>query len=157
MAGNEISTFPRFVSSTLLMVAFFSIFQAGSILLADLSFSDAKTEVGFWSSKSYQPTTLSKKNAQSNIQAAIAQWPQNPEYLSLQAHAHNWQAFWAVDEEVQVAEGHLAIRSQQQAQISRPAYKAGWAALQDYKARMGEYDDIWRQAREHKARLGERK
>lgn len=128
----------RAVIALAVLVVCCSLYSAVNILLGDLAFKRAEVEVGYWGHPDYTPTASAISRVETDLQKALDRRPGHPDYLSLKAHMNSWLAFWEMDPTKSLNYGRQALANQQEAQKSRPAFKAGQAALENYRARLGE-------------------
>jgi hypothetical protein len=129
------------------------IYQAGRLGLSDIHFSRAELELSFWGRQDYRPQQPRISAANENINAALAAWPENPDYLEVRAHLLMWQAYWEKQPALAARFSHEALALKIRALERRPARRQDWIELAGDKARLGQNDATWKMALEKSGNL----
>jgi len=128
----------RLLAAAALLGALAVTWQSARLLQLDLAFTAAATEVSFWGRRGYQPTPVTRRDTERSVEALLAASPTQPDYLELAASLYDWQGYWATDPAQAADYNRRALQAQYTAQLSRPAYGPGWAALAEQAARIGD-------------------
>ncbi len=136
-----------------LLLTLIGMFWPARLLLQDLRFTAATTEVSYWGRGEYEPLPAVVERAKAQIEQLLLAYPGHPEYLELQANTLAWLAYWSDDPEQRHQYLHDAVTAQFLALESRPAYPQSWVKLIDYNARADGDDKVEVQAQQYLAAL----
>ncbi|MCZ6828287.1 MAG: hypothetical protein O7F73_01620, partial [Gammaproteobacteria bacterium] len=114
----------------------------------DIHFTSASTELSFWARQDYRPQQSRVSVVEQNINAALAGWPHNPDYLDAKARFLTWQAYWEEQGTLARTLSQQALELKLGALERRPARRQSWVELAGDKARLGQNDASWNLALE---------
>jgi len=128
------------ISLPLLVSLPLCIFYALKIAASDIHFANANTELSFWARQDYRPQQSRVSMAEKNINAALAGWPGNPDYLDAKARFLLWQSYWEERRALASTLSRQALELKLKALERRPARRQSWIDLARDKARLGQND-----------------
>lgn len=107
---------------------------AAQVLRSDPVYFAAQRQVVYWGQDGITPSRTQVVSVLEAVNAALAAWPENADYLSLQARLHLWQALSASGRAA--ANQHLedALQSMEQSFRYRPASPYAWLQYAEYRA-----------------------
>jgi hypothetical protein len=135
------------VAVVALALAVVGVAHSASLVQQNLLFTRAQTEVSFWGRGDYQPDETTINRTVNQLEDLLKTSPKHPDYLSLQANAVVWLAYWS-EKDASASSGRSvqqASNSQYAALQSRPAHRYSWVKLAEYLSRS--------EASEHKLAL----
>lgn len=119
----------------LLLLVLTSVYCGYSLLVQDLAYTRAQTELSFWGRGNYKPTPQAILGVDQALQTLLEGAPGHPEYLELHAHYSAWQAYWTLDLLARDTLNGEAVTRQYRALVSRPAHRQGWSKMVKYASR----------------------
>ncbi len=122
----------RPVAALVLLLALMGAYLGFDLLVQDLAYTRAETELSFWGRDNYQPTPTAILDTGQTLQTLLERAPRHPDYLELQGRYTAWQAYWAEDVPASDALRREAVTSQHHSLLSRPAYRPGWSIMVEY-------------------------
>jgi hypothetical protein len=128
-------TSARPVAALMLLLTLTCVYFGLSLLVQDLAYTRAQTELSFWGRGNYQPTVQAIQAVSETLEDLLEGAPQHPEYLQLQANNFSWQAYWSQDMSTRDALNGEAVTNQYRALQSRPAHRQGWSKMVEYASR----------------------
>jgi len=124
------------MAALILLLVLMAIAHAASLLINDLRFTRAQTEVSFWGRGDYNPSQASVRRAGQALDDLLYASPNHPAYLSVRANSYVWQAYWVSDIALERQYTRQAVRLQIAALKSRPAHPHSRAKMIEYKERL---------------------
>lgn len=106
-----------------------------NVLVQDLAYTRAQTELSFWGRGDYQPTPQAVDDTEQTLQFLLAENPYHPEFLILQARYNAWQAYWSENLDMREVSSREAMLHQYRALESRPAHRQSWLTMVEYASR----------------------
>ena len=102
------------------------------LMRADLLYFNVERELVFWGSNDRQPSATEVTDALQRITKALEYWPDNPDYLVMQARILVWHGVIAGD--TRTADGHFeqALSTMERALAVRPSNPYSWALYAEY-------------------------
>ena len=128
-------TSARPVAALMLLLTLTCVYFGLSLLVQDLAYTRAQTELSFWGRGNYQPTVQAIQAVSETLEDLLEGAPQHPEYLQLQANNFSWQAYWSENMLIRDDLNGEAVISQYRALQSRPAHRQGWSKMVEYASR----------------------
>jgi hypothetical protein len=122
----------RPVAALVLLLALTGAYLGFELLVQDLAYTRAETELSFWGRDNYQPTPSAILDTGQTLRSLLERAPRHPDYLELQGRYAAWQAYWAEDVPASDALRREALASQHRSLLSRPAYRLGWSIMVEY-------------------------
>lgn len=131
---------------------------AVNIAEADLAFFRAEKSFALFRADRNKQDSKYLKSARKAIDIALNHWRDDPRYLSLAAQIHVWEGYLQAAEtnspEIEIRHYSEATELLREALRLAPAHAKTWALLAEYKARAGQKDQEWHNAREKALELG---
>ena len=138
----------RPVAALVLLLALTGVYSGFDMLVQDLAYTRADTELSFWGRDDYQPKASAILDTGQTLQALVQSAPRHPDYLELQGRYSAWQAYWSEDVPASDALRREAVTSQHRSLLSRPAYRLGWSIMVEYAANANSSEALLRLAQQ---------
>jgi len=122
----------RLLALMLLAVLLWTGSFAVGVLQADLLYFNIEREVVFWGNNKQQPAKETIAGVQQRMETALHKWPDNPDYLAMQARLHAWQGVIATNRQTASENFRRAIESMRTSLRERPGNPYGWAQYAEY-------------------------
>lgn len=136
----------RFYAAAAIVVCLFTAGYSLQLIIQNLGFTEAETEVGFWGRGSYHPEDNTVEQTVALIDGLLKSQPNHPDYLALRANVAVWQAYWSSPQDLKSQYAQLSLTTQFHAVQSRPGHRQSWEQLTIYAARAGSSEAIHTQA-----------
>ncbi len=115
----------------LAILAWAGSFAVG-VMQADLLYFNIEREVVFWGTANQQPAAEAIAGVKQRMDSALRNWPDNPDYLAMQARLHVWEGVIATDRVAANESFRLALDSMRTSLAERPGNPYGWAQYAEY-------------------------
>jgi hypothetical protein len=106
---------------------------AFGVMRADWLYFQLDRVMVFWNAQN-RPDTVQVKQGQEQIEQAMAYWPNQADYLAVQARIFTWQALLAQQQPQADASIQKALEAMQRVLQQRPANPYHWAQYAEYLA-----------------------
>lgn len=118
----------------LLAVLAWQLLFAWQVLRSDPGYFSVQRDMVFWGENGRMPTPEQLARAAEVIDGSVAAWPENADYLTLQARVRLWQALLATDRPGANRFLDAAIATMEQSFSHRPAHPQAWLQYAEYLA-----------------------
>ena len=124
----------------MLLAALIGIYLGYVLLVQDIAYTRAQTELSFWGRDNYQPSEQVIAETGDRLEGLLDSAPHHPEYQKLQALYNSWQAYWSSGMPERDSLNSETMSNQYGALLSRPAHRQDWSKMIEYasRARNGE-------------------